>query len=212
MNASGLLELDGSVKGTLAENVIPAFNAHLKIENGSFKYPDLPTAVNDIQLSADIKNSTNSISGIEVDIPKAHIKVADEPIDFSLGIKNPVEDPDVDLKANGQFDLSKVPDFFPIEGVNELAGNMQIDDLVFKGKVSDIENERFSNIDASGQIDVQNLKVSADDLPMPFSASKVHMTFTPQYVALDELNGQLGESDLQGSGRLDNLIAYLFFR
>ena len=87
---------------------------------------------------------------------------------------------------------------------------MLIDDLVFKGKVSDIEKERFNDIDASGQIDIQNLKVAADDLPMPFSASKMHLTFTPKYVALDELNGQLGKSDLQATGRLDNLIAYLF--
>ena len=114
VDASGLLELSGTVKGTLAENVIPAFNAHLKVENGTFKYPDLPTAVEDIQIAADITNTTNSIEGIEIDLPKAHIKVAQEPIDFSLNVKNPVKDPFVDLKANGKFDLAKIPDFFPI--------------------------------------------------------------------------------------------------
>ena len=48
IKTSGSLQFDGFVRGTYNATEMPAFNFNMKVADGMFQYPDLPTAVTNI--------------------------------------------------------------------------------------------------------------------------------------------------------------------
>jgi hypothetical protein len=51
IEATGKLTLDGFIKGRYGENDFPAFAMNARVDDGTFRYPELPKSVNDINLN-----------------------------------------------------------------------------------------------------------------------------------------------------------------
>ncbi|MGB1247425.1 MAG: AsmA-like C-terminal region-containing protein [Chitinophagales bacterium] len=209
LQASGNFSLSGFAKGIYNENSMPAFGIDLAVDNGSVQYPDLPTAVEDINFTASINSPTNSLNGLSIDVPKAHFSIENEPIDLSANVKNVMADPLIDLSAQGKFDLEKVPSFYPLEGVNQIDGDIDLD-VAFKGALSQVENEDFENIDFSGKVVIQDLVYDAVDMPMPVQMGILDLNLTPAYASLNNMTAQLGNTDIAATGKVENIIGYLF--
>jgi len=208
LKTSGNFTLNGVVKGDLTDTQTPTFDINLKIENGFVQYPDLPSAVENINLSANVKNTTSNIEKTSVSIPNASLKVVGELITFSLAADNVMGDPFVDLKAKGKLDLKRVPEFYPIEGLNKIGGLMAAD-ISFKGLLSEVEKEQYENVDFGGTLLIDNLVYDAVDLPLPLSVKKMSMKFSPKDADLIAEGIVLGKSDFKAIGRVENIINYV---
>lgn len=209
-DVGGDLALSGWISGRLAEDVVPAMDLDLSIRDGHYQNPDLPAAIHDVSLDAAIRNATSSLTGLSIDIPDARLVVADEPIALSLRVDDPAGDPFVDLQADGGLDLARVPDFVEIEDITSIAGRVEASDLVFSGRVSDIENERFHDVEASGHFAVRDLALDGPAVPMPLSVPVLDLELSPRFAQLDALEASIGRSDLRATGRIDNLVSYAF--
>ncbi len=204
----GNFALNGFAKGSLTATETPAFDVNLNIENGFIQYPDLPSAIEKINLKANIKNNTSNLEKTNINIPNASLNVVGQEILFSLLAQNVLGDPLVDLKAKGNLPLNRVPEFYPLEGVNKIDGDLNAD-ISFKGLLSDVENELYNNIDFGGNLNIVNLIYDAIDLPMALNIEKINLDFSPQKANLVATNAVLGKSDFNISGSLENIINYV---
>jgi hypothetical protein len=206
IKASGNLALDGKIKGYLQGEDYPDFSLNLKVDNGQFQYPDLPTSVNDVFINANVAHAQGDLDKTVIDISKLDFKMGTEPVTAKLKIATPISDPNIDLMAKGKLNLANVSQIYPLEDVEKLSGNVLID-LVVKAKLSDIEAKRYAAISAAGSVSANGIEYKAKDVP-PVSVSNLLLNFSPQYVALDNLNANILNSDFDVKGRLENFIGY----
>ena len=92
VQAAGKLQLDGSVKGTYNEKVMPDVALTLLVENGMFKYPDLPKSAENIGIDVNLFFDGVQNDNSTVDVNKFHVDLGGNPVDMTLNIKTPVSD------------------------------------------------------------------------------------------------------------------------
>lgn len=209
LQASGDFTFNGTAKGQLSDVLTPAFDLNLKVNQGSLQYPDLPSAIKNINLDANLSNAGSSLKNTNLSIPKASFNVLNEDIVMRLNALDVLGDPNLDLEVKGAIDLKRVPEFYPLEGYSQLAGNL-VADILFKGRLSDVENEAYENLDFSGNLAISNFIAEGEDLPMLLKASKINLDFSPQKASVVLEEGQLGASDFSADGSLENLVSYVF--
>jgi hypothetical protein len=209
VQAKGTLALSGSVKGKMKGEDYPAIKLNLNVGNAMFKYPDLPTAVNNINILANIDKPQGKLDLLVIDVPKLHADIGSDPVDAKINVRTPISDPDVKASVHGKLNLANVPKFYPMEGVNKIEG-LLLADLDLKTKMSDIDNKRYEEIYADGKMQVTNLVYDSKDVPMPLKVSDLQMTFNPRNVTVSNLAAVIGKSDFNVHGTLDNFIPYLF--
>lgn len=209
IKTSGTLALDGAVKGSYDSTTLPGIKLNLQVKNAMFQYPSLPSAVTDINVSANINKPQGSADLTVIDIPALHLAIANDPIDASIHVSTPVSDPNVAAKINGKLDLASVPKLYPMEGLKQLTG-LLVANLNFKSRMSDVQKKNYAAIQASGNVKVTNMVYDSKSTPMPVRVYSLGLTFNPQKVSLDNLSAVLGKSDFNATGSLDNLIGYMF--
>ncbi len=208
VKASGTFKLDGMVKGKYSAKpeAYPAFNINLEVNNADVKYPDLPLGISNINTKVKVNSPGSNLDQMLVDVSKFSLKIGTNPLEGYFKLRTPMSDPDIDTKIKGVIDLTELSKAFPMEGVKSLSGIIN-SDIAVKTKMSTIDKGDYANVDMSGNASIKNMNYVADGTPT-VNISAMQMDFTPQYVNLPSFEMKLGKSDLSGSGRIDNLLAY----
>ncbi len=209
VKTSGSLTLRGYAKGKLEGESYPAFALEMKVDNASFKYPDLPVGVSAINIDASVKAPGGSLDRTVIDVPKFDFVAGADPFKMKINVRTPISDPNIDASLKGKINLDNVKNFYPMAQGESLSGMLDMD-VTAKGKLSAIEAQKYQNFDAQGNIAITNLRYASPDVPQPVSVDALNMTFSPQVVTLDKLVAKIGRSDIDAVGRLDNLLNYLF--
>jgi len=206
VNASGKMKFRGDVKGKYNKTSMPAFNVLLEVDEGTFKYPDLPFGVKDINTKMTINSPSADLDRMVVNIPTFHFKLGPNPVDGSFILRTPMSDPNIDTKFIGKIDLESLAKAFPLEGIKELTGlidaNLDIDT-----KMSFVENKQYDRIDMKGDFKMTDIDYVAEGMP-PVKVKEMEMAFTPKHVRVDRAWVKLGKSDIKADGTLDNALAY----
>ncbi|MCB0429043.1 MAG: AsmA family protein [Flavobacteriales bacterium] len=207
VKTSGKLALDGYVKGLYNDSIMPGFGTNIVIEDAMFKYPDLPGAMQNIQVAVNIDSPTGDPDQTVVDISKFHVEMMGNPFDMHMRIATPVSDPQVDGAMKGVINLSKLGDIVPREKDDKLSGIITAD-LELKGRQSSIDQGRYEDFHAVGGLGIADMYYQTKDFPQGMRINKLQFNFSPQYLDLAEFNSMIGKSDLQASGKVTNYLAY----
>jgi len=209
VKTEGKLALNGYAKGLMTETALPAFGLDLLVENAMFKYPDLPQAVNNIQVDLHVENPGGSEDNTLVNLKKFHLELAGNPVDMHMKVSTPVSDPNIDGGLKMALDLASVKDVMPLEAGDEMNGKINAD-VQLKGKMSSIENEKYEEFLAQGQFGITDMLYKSDSLPYAIQLNKMLLNFSPKFVELAAFDAKIGKSDMQANGKIENFIAYLF--
>lgn len=207
VQTSGSIAVSGQVKGKYGKNAFPSFALSAKVNNGSFRYPDLPLPARDIQMDLAITNPGGNADSTLVKLDRFHVLVGPDPVDASMVLRTPVSDPDVDLKVSGKLDLADVRRTMKLEGIDQLTGRVAADAAV-RARMSYIDAKQYDKVAARGNVDVANLTVKGKDLPHPLTIQEASLQFAPQRAELKSFKGTVGSSDLEASGSLENLLGF----
>jgi len=325
VRTEGNVNFNGFVKGTYSEanNTLPAFNLNLLVDNAMFQYPDLPTAVTNINLNMLVDNKDGVINNTLIDISKFHMDLGQNPIDaklrvegletskiladiqaklnlaeltnmfpiegtqikgqFNMNVKadgvydsatssfpavtadmimtngfvksvefpaplenvnfvskivnasGKMEDTEIwvndynmtldgeklsarlylkdlndytwDLALNGVIDLEKMTKIYPLEDMS-LTGRLTAD-IATKGRMSDLEAERYDKLPTSGVMNIKNFKYVSPDLPQGFIITDANMKFDPDRMVISNFNGAAGKTDIKVDGYVSNYIGYM---
>ncbi len=125
IESSGLLSFSGSVAGKYDSLTLPAFDLALKVDDAMFKYPDLPTSIENIKMDLLVDNKDGNIDNTMVNLRSFHMDFGQNPIDATLLVENLVN---YKMKANvkGNLNLGELSSMFPMEGTT-LRGNYTVD-------------------------------------------------------------------------------------
>lgn len=207
LRASGNMALNGFVKGVYSDKSFPGFNLTMRVDNGMFQYPDLPSPVNDVFVDMKVDNPGGDLNNTVVNIQKAHFAMSGSPFDARLMVKTPMSDPYLDGAVKGTIVLDKMKDVIKLDQGTKLTGTLDAD-VAMKGNMSAIENQQYDKFYASGYIDGKGMNYASTDLPQPVNINTIRLDFNPKDVKMSNLNLTMGPSDLQGEGSIHNLLGY----
>ena len=206
LKADGSVRLHAFAKGQLVgDSIVPQFEAALKVSDGSFRYPALPTGVDNIEVMAKVFNPGGDIDLTEVDVERFSISVLNNPFAITAKVKTPISDPDLALTAKGVLDLGEVKNVYPLEDMT-LSGRVRAD-MSLAGRMSYLENEQYERFAANGNIALNNMQLQLEGIP-DVSIEKSTFTFTPRYLNLSETTVMVGDNDVTADCRFENYLAF----
>ena len=209
INTSGNLSFSGMVKGVFSETSMPAFNLALNVSDAMFQYPDLPTAIRNINLDLRVDNQDGVIDNTVVDLRKMHLDFGNNPVDARVLVKNLKTYP-IDAQANAQLDLAELSTMFPMEGI-ELRGKFNLD-LKAKG-VYDSINSIIPAIDL--RMEMKDGYVKSADFPIPLENIRLSSIVSnptgkmaETLIRVENFGMKLGEDEIEARMTIQNLDDY----
>ncbi len=207
IKTSGKARFDGYVKGSYSAKQMPAYAINLVVENGSFKYPDLPQSVSDIQIKMKAENPDGVTDHTVVNLEKGHLSFGAIPFDFRLLLKTPVSNPWVDAAGKGNINLADMQQFIKLEQGTKLTGQINAD-VAVKGFISAAQKGQYADLDAHGTIAVKNMLYASKDYPDGMTVRSLMLTFNPKNVTVSDMNAGYLQTNFTGSGAINNLLGY----
>jgi hypothetical protein len=208
VKTAGKIAVNGRVKGEYGDSAFPSLALHAKVDNAAFQYPDLPLPARVISMDLSIANPGGSADSTVVRLQKFHLLIGRNPVDATLTLRTPISDPDVDARVAGKVDLADVRRTMKLEGIDQLAGTVAADAAV-RTRMSFIDKKQYDRVAASGTVDVAGLTVKGKSLPHPLAIQEASLRLAPERAELRTFRGSIGSSDVQASGSLQNLLAFV---
>lgn len=206
LESSGKMSLEGNVKGLMTENKLPAFNLNLTVNEGRFRYPDLPTPINDVNITLNVNNKGGDANNTVINLSEIHLALGDEPIDGRFYVTEPISGPDVEGYVKGKIDLANVKKAMDLKDIYQIEGIIN-SDIEIKGNIAQAASN-YEKMDAKGTLKISNFKYMAAENETAIAVSNAALKFSPKNVALESFDLKLGDSDLNARGSLNNVIAY----
>jgi len=205
LKTSGKVSFDASAKGEMKGETMPAFDVKLLVSDAFFQYPGLPESVKNIRTNIHTYSSGGSMDNTIVDISDTHLEIGGNPFDFQLYLSTPISDPDISLAAVGNLDLGMIKKVYPIENM-DLTGNISAD-LKLATRMSYIDKAQYDKVAASGRLNAKGMQIKSEGKDN-ITVQNAGLTFSPQYVNLNDLSVQIGKNDLTANGKLENFLPY----
>lgn len=161
IEADGDVAFSGMVKGTYSENQMPAFNIALQVNDGMFRYPDLPQPVDKINVDLVVDNKDGVVENTSIDLKQFQMNFGSNPLEARATIAN-LRDYRMDANVLAQVNLEEMMRVFPMEGL-ELKGNYTLD-LKANGIYDSVRNIMPS---VQARMVLANGYVKSDSLPAP---------------------------------------------
>lgn len=205
----GMLSVDADAEGYYneAQGTFPGVNARLEMVNGYVKRADYPDAeLKEIQFEAIVSDVDGQMSSAKFEMPVFSFDLGGEQIQGALTVQD-FNDPVYDLSAKGNLDLEKLMKIYPLEGM-DLRGRVAVKDFNTRGRLSDVEAERYDRLPTSGDVSVSNIYYASNEIPHPVFIESGHGNFTPERLELDNVLGKTGDTDFNINGYLENYLSY----
>lgn len=208
VQTTGDFKLKGIVKGLSSDETIPNLDISITSNNASFKYPDLPKRVSNISIDTRIKNETGKTDDTYIDIKTLNFKIDEDVFKSSATLKNLTKNVLVNANIDGVLNLGNITKVYPVELENTLTG-------ILKGKINTvfdmkaIETNAYERIKNNGSASITDFVFSSKDIVNPIHISEADMTFNPGTVALKNFKAKTGDSDLNATGTINNLLGFL---
>ncbi len=209
VKANGNFTFKGLIKGTYdgLKPIYPMFSFDLNVPKADFKYPNLPLGVSDISANMNVTFAGgNNLDYLVTDVSKLKVKIGTNPFEAKFKLKTPISDPDLDAQAKGVINLKEISQAFPLPNVESMSGILN-SDIDIRATMSQINNKQYEKIVMRGDLTMTDMAYKSKDKPLIF-VNSMAMNFTPNNVLLKNFSGKLGKSDIQCSGKIDNLLAY----
>lgn len=209
VQTSGDFILNGRIQGLIDETYIPKMEINIASNNASFKYPDLPKAVEDININAEIINTTGLINDTYVDINNLTFRIDQDAFAAQGNIKNLSENMLVNLALKGTINLANIEKAYPLELEQDLNGMLTID-ATTSFDMTSIENEQYQNVNSTGNARLSNFSYTSPEIPDEIKIATANLNFNQGNVRVPQLLMTTGQTDVEASGNIQNLMGFLF--
>ena len=208
VTTTGNFSVDGMLKGKVDDTYIPKMDIKVNSNNASFKYPDLPKAVQNISIDAQLVNETGLVKDTYLNIGGLTFKIDDETFSANGSIRNLVENAVVNMALRGTLDLAKIEQVLPVELDQDLSG-------IFKANVTtqfdmrSVETEQYQNIKTTGTASLTNFTYKDEAFKDEINISEAAIKMSPGNITLNKLNATTGQTDISARGNIQNLIPWV---
>jgi len=194
LETRGALQLEGSVAGSITEEKLPAFDLLVNVSDGYLQNPDLPDAIEDINLSLELNNDLATLSEFSA-------RAAQNMITASGTVERPLDDDAIfSIAFDGDVDLATVSRFYPIEdfGVQTLSGQLAAD-MTANGRIDQTEDAMFS-----GNFILSDGALQYVDVPRPIEQINARIQASQDRIQIDESGFRAASNRFNMSGNISN--------
>jgi len=208
---SGQVWADVFARGDLSaiENHSGPFAAggFLDIQDLFYSSKHFAQAVHNGNMKIEIENSEGIADKTFINVTSGHVQVGEDPVDFSVSVRNPVSSVDFAGHAKGRFTLDNLKQFVTLDPGTSLSGTMDAD-LDFSGYKAAIEKAEYDKIATTGTVDLHHVKYVSKEYPTGVNIIKTSLAFNGNDVTLDALSGNYLNTHFTADGVLNNLMGY----
>lgn len=201
----GAFTFSAYIKGLMTKTIIPQFEAILRVDNGSMKYPSFDEMISAINLDLTITNPGGVIDSTCITLEKLGFEVGGSPFFASIQLKNP-NDWFINGILKGVLDFDALKRAIPLDSAT-LNGQVTMD-VVLDGYYRYIEQQEYDRFKATGKLTFNNMLFKNKAFPEGISIKSGTMLVSPERLQLQKLQTKLYSSNVTLEGYLANYIPY----
>jgi AsmA protein len=207
MDIRGDLDMDVKTKGKYiaARKIYPVTKAAINLKDGYIQTKYYPHPIENLQISANIVNTTGSLSGLKVAIKPVSLKFEGQPFLLKADLQN-FANLRYNITSQGTLDIGKIYKVFALKGYN--VKGLITTNFSLRGKQSDATAGRYDQLFNSGTMKVKDLALSSDLFPKPFLIKTGAFSFNQDKMKFDAFTANYGKSVIVLDGALSNVIDY----
>ncbi|WP_298484275.1 AsmA-like C-terminal region-containing protein [uncultured Maribacter sp.] len=209
VKTSGDFTVEGAFNGVVDDTHIPKFNIAIASHNASFKYPDLPKTVQDINIDVAINNDSGIAEDTYIDINKGTFRIDEDTFSVIANIKELMGNTKVNAKLKGIMNLANISKAYPVPSDLDLQGLLNAD-ISTAFDMASVEQEKYENTKTQGTLQLKDFVYKSSEVPNPIKLNTTSVTFNPKTVTLNTLEGKTGKTDFKANGTIDNLLGFMF--
>lgn len=209
VKTSGNFTVNGKINGKYTETTIPKLDIQMFSQNASFKYPDLPKTVRNINIDVKIGNDTEILDDTYVNINGLSFTIDEDSFSGKAKITNLIKNPNVVADVKGTINLENIKKAYPVKMDLDLKGILKAN-VSTQFDMASVEKERYENIRNSGEASLEKFVYSGAGFVQPFHIDKASLNFNTAKIQLTELVARTGKTDLNIKGGLDNFYGFMF--
>ena len=207
----GDVYFDLVLKGEISRAISPTLDVNFGLIDCDLFYPD-----NDVSITG--TQARGKFHADDLD-KRATYRIALEDVSGSLEgqdfngnlLYRNFKKPYAKLDFTGDLDVNSLFKFYEIQNIDSASGRLGVN-ISFEGYLQDLKNKTgASKIKTSGDVNLENVDISIDELKLPLTALNGNLLFNNNDLALSEVRGKLGNSDFLLNGFFKNIIAYALF-
>ena len=174
--AEGDVLIKADIKGVYKKGLIPAINAHFKINNGSISYNDLPNQIDLIEADIVAYISPEINTGSHFDIKNVTLRGVGTEVNIKGKGENLFDNADLDISVDGKIDLEAMEKSFPFKQSINLAGAGEIH-MASIFNINDIRNQDYGKIQALGTLTMNQVVFhnETDSLNFVLDKADIHI-------------------------------------
>ncbi len=209
VQTSGDFSINGSITGKTDDNHIPKMDIAIVSNNASFKYPDLPKGVKNINIDTQIKNETGLADDTYIKIDNLTFKIDQDTFAANGSLRNLTKNMIVDMILKGKLNLQNLNQVYPLDLEQQLNGIVTAD-IKTHFDMQSLEKEQYQNVKSSGTAHISGFTYTSEELPNEIKITEANVSFNPETITLDQMQATTGQSDLSATGTISNLMGFLF--
>lgn len=209
VETSGDFSINGIIKGKSDDTYIPKMDIKIASSNASFKYPDLPKGVKNINIDTQIKNETGLVDDTYININNLTFKIDQDSFAAKGSLRNLTKNMIVDMMLKGTLNLANLNQAYPLQLEEKVNGIVNAD-VKTHFDMQSLEKEQYQNIKSSGTASISKFTYASADTPNEIKIENADVSFTPGTISLDKMQATTGRSDLAATGTIQNLMGFLF--
>lgn len=199
----------GTIRGKAGNGNMPAIAVEFGCENAYFVNKEMDKRVDDLRFSGFFTNGKErSLRTSELRLTNFYAKPEEGLFQGQLVIRN-FEDPYIKVNLNADLDLQFLGQFFEVEGLQRITGQIQLD-MDFDELIDmDMPTEGLSRLKEGidSELTIKNLSFIIPDYPLPVTNANGHAVMDAGKITLDFLRFRIGDSDFDFSGNLSDFPA-----
>lgn len=208
---AGDLYFDATIKGKPINGNTPHIIARFGCKNGYFENTGVKRSLSELAFNGEYTNGVNhNAQSSELRILDLYAKPEQGIVQGNLVLRN-FANPQIDLNAYTDFDLQFLAQFLQLEELRNLSGkvvlSVKFDELVDIQLPQTSLAKLESGVDS--QLEITNLGFAFPGFPKPVKNLNLKAVLKEGNVLLENLNFNLGKSDIALSGHIDNLPGIL---
>ncbi|MBK8955648.1 MAG: hypothetical protein IPM34_08835 [Saprospiraceae bacterium] len=205
--SSGNFSLNGKLNGSYSDSsrVYPNWNVELIVSDGLIQYPGKNVSLNEFNLKVRSENQSADMVNSFFEISKFGFSIGNEPFEGKIRIQDLSNAFQTEGSIKAKLSLSKLREFFPLDGGNQLNGNLSLNSD-FKFDRNAIEQQQFDKIDFNGACELRDFIYKADgmeDVSIPLA----QLNFSPKLWNLENAQLVYGKSDFNFQGEIHHPLA-----
>ncbi|MBS1623061.1 MAG: AsmA family protein [Bacteroidetes bacterium] len=147
----------------------------------------------------------DSVGDDRLTVSKFHSEFNGYPQQFELKLVH-LRSPDIDFSADGTADLHELRTFFSDTILQSATGLVTFRQFHIQGNKRDFDNAQNANIRASGEFDLKDVNVQADNVA--YENINGHLSYHDNDISIHGLSAKFLNTEFVFDGTVNNLIAY----